>query len=361
MVDENEDSQEFVVSFPSAIVSKYLENNTVQLRIFMPIEAKRPMPVVVVLHYWGARDLRVERSFAIELSQRGIATAIVTLPYHLSRTPAGSNSGELAIQPNTEKLIETMTQSVFDVRRSIDFLSTRPEFKQQPLGLAGTSLGAIVSSLTFALDSRVTHATFLLGGADLAGIIWNSTRLAPQRDALKKKGYTQEKLHAELSEIEPSAYLPRKGSGRTFLVRGKYDTVVPRAASVLLQDSLPDCSVLEIDTGHYGGIFVQQRLLGEMAKFFATEFEGKRYTPPPKLIAPTVRIGLALTSGEGLNVVAGIDLWRDQKNGDRFASFLITPRYPMVFAGTKVSPGLVGGLAITPRNIGVGFFWSTVL
>ena len=361
LVDESDEAQEYLVSFPSALTTKYPENNTVQVRVFIPLERPRPMPIVLVLHYWGARDLRVERSFASELSSRGIATAVMTLPYHLSRTPIGSNSGEMAIQPDTSKLVQTMTQSVLDVRRTIDFLQSRPEFKKAPLGLAGTSLGAIVSSLSFALDSRVTHATFLLGGADLGYIVWNSSRLVAQRDLLKRQGYTPEKLHTELSSIEPTNYLPRTTAGRTFLIRGKFDTVVPRTASEALESKLPDCSVLEIDTGHYGGIFVQRRPLGEMANFFSQEFEGKRYTAPAKLIAPTVRIGLVATTGEGLNVVAGLDIWRDNQRGDRFASFLVTPRYPMIFAGTRITSGLVGGIGITPRNIGVGIFWSSVL
>ncbi|HZH99423.1 MAG TPA: hypothetical protein VEX38_10670, partial [Fimbriimonadaceae bacterium] len=91
---------EYSVSFPSAIASERIENNTVPLVILVPENAQTPLPVVVVLHYWGAGDLRVERGLAYELNRRGIAAVIPTLPYHLGRTPSGFRSGELSIQPD---------------------------------------------------------------------------------------------------------------------------------------------------------------------------------------------------------------------------------------------------------------------
>src|SRR5256885_1882545 len=58
---DSEDTDEFSVSFPSAVVTPYRENNVVPLRIILPIRRDKPVPIVVVLHYWGATDLRVER------------------------------------------------------------------------------------------------------------------------------------------------------------------------------------------------------------------------------------------------------------------------------------------------------------
>jgi dienelactone hydrolase len=116
------------------------------------------VPVVLITHYWGARDLRAEVSLATELAQLGIGSAIMSLPYHLSRAPKGTRSGDMAIQPDPEKLKATLVQSVLDMRRTLDFLATRPEFRRDQIGLAGTSLGAIVASLAYAVEPRFRDA-----------------------------------------------------------------------------------------------------------------------------------------------------------------------------------------------------------
>lgn len=360
-VDRPEGSIEYLVSFPSPVVSPYEVNNTVPLRIFIPDDVTGPVPVVLVTHYWGATDLRVERALADELNHRGIAAALLTLPYHLSRTPAGKRSGELAIEPDPAKMIATTTQAVLDARRSIDFLMSRPEFRKDQVGLAGTSLGAVVAALTYGVEPRITHAAFLLGGADLAHILWTSSRVQPQREILRRRGYTEEKLRLELEPIEPLTYLRSRTLSPTFVVGGRYDTVIPRSSTQGLIGALGDSRVLWLDTGHYGGIFVQRRLMREVASFFASEFAGKNYVAPPKLYAPTIRVGVSAASGTGLNLGAGADIWRSDARGDYFGTFFVTPRGPQVFVGRSLGQGLAIGASGSTHHVGVGFFWSAVL
>ncbi|RYG17497.1 hypothetical protein EON82_23800, partial [bacterium] len=277
-VERDETIAEYVETFPSALVTGSVENDTVPLRILLPSNAQGPVPVVLITHYWGASDLRGERALAEDLVGRGLGAAILTLPYHLSRTPKGRRSGELAVVPDPVKLRQTLTQAVLDVRRSLDFLDSRPEFVKSPRGLAGTSLGALVTALGYATDPRVTHAAFILGGADFAGILWNSSRVVLQRDSLRRQGYTESRMRTELASVEPLTYLPREAPGTTFVVSAKYDTVVPGANSGALIRALGEPKRLQIDTGHYGGIFVQRKVLREVSRFFGDEMKGTTYT-----------------------------------------------------------------------------------
>ena len=366
LVERTEDTDEFVAEFPSPLPVGDPVNFTVPLRILVPraIEGRDvdgPIPVVLILHYWGARDLRLELSLAAELNSRGVAAAIMTLPYHLSRTPPGFRSGELAIRPDPVALRETMTQSALDLRRSLEFLRSRPEFDSTKIGIAGISLGAIIASLGYALEPEVQVAAFLLGGADLAQIIWTSSRLVQQRDRLRAQGYTESRLRRELESVEPKGLLSLRPAGRTLVVRGAYDTVVPAGASQALIDALPGTRVLTIDTGHYGGIFVQRRLVREMATFLERELEGEEYRPPRQILAPTVRVGLMGTAPDGFDVAAGIDLYRFDKRGLGTASALLTPRGPRVFLGVQATQGLRLGISIGPRRASVGAFYSVVL
>lgn len=360
IVNENDEFTEYVVQFPSALITGAKENDTVQCRILLPTERSGPTPMVMILHYWGAPNLRVERALARELNQAGLGAAILTLPYHLSRTPAGAVSGALAIQPDPDHLNRTMTQSVLDVRRSLDFIQSRPECGRI-VGIYGTSLGAIISSLTFAIDSRLENAAFLLGGIDLTNILWNSSLTGSIKDALKKKGIDEGKLRSALQVVEPEQYLRSKPVGQTFVIRAKFDSVIPAASTDALLKALPNSKVLEIDTGHYGGVIVQGRLLREAAQFFIKVSQGKEYDPPLRLVSPTIRIGMMARTGGHFDIAAGFDLIKFDRMGKTYASFLLTPRNPVLWIGSEVTKGVNLGIGISDRQSGFGFFFSTVL
>lgn len=359
-VARTDDGIEYLATFPTAHPSGYAVNDTVPLRVFLPA-TQRPARVVLILHYWGALDLRLERTLALELNRRGIAAAIMTLPYHLSRTPAGYRSGELAIQPDPDKLVETMTQCVMDGRRAIDYLTTRPELKTDRIGLAGTSLGAVVTAMLGAIDDRITDASFLLGGVDLAHILWTSSRVQPQRDALRRKGFTEDRLRTLLAPIEPLSFLLEHHPANTFVIGGQFDTVVPRSSTEDLIDALQTNNVLWLDTGHYGGVFVERRLMREIAKFYAAQFTGAEFVTPKEIYAPTVRLGFKVDTASGLDIGIGLDLLKFDKRGEAFSTLFLTPRGPQLYLGRTIGRGISLGAFGSQRGAGLGVFWSTVL
>ena len=360
-VAESEEALEYSLSFPSAYPTAYPENSLVQVRAIVPSQVKGPMPVVVLLHYLGATDLKIERSIADELAKGGMGAVMVTLPYHMARTPKGYSSGELAIQPDPAKLVETMTQSVLDVRRTLDWIASRPEFDQSKIGVGGTSLGALVGSLVFALDARVRAATFMLSGADLAHILWNSSRVVTQRDIMRSRGYTEQRLREALAVIEPLRYLPARTDGSSFVIGARYDTVIPPSDTLKLIGALKNPKVLWLETGHYGGAFVQRKLLKTVAKFFVEELSGREFRPPGRIYAPTIRIGVDLNAVTGLQVAAGLDLWRDEGRTNSFVSAMLTPRGAELFVGRRLDKGLALGITFLARGLSPGLFWSTVL
>jgi hypothetical protein len=361
LVGEYEWATEYNVGLPTAAPSGVRENDTIPVRIFIPVERRGPIPIVVISHYWGAVDLRAEVSLAQELASRNIASAVVTLPYHLQRTPAGVRSGALAIQPDPVALRATTYQAVQDLRRTIDFLSTRSEFDSSKIGIAGTSLGAIVSALTYAVEPRVKNVAFILGGIELANILWSSSRVVVQRDELRAKGFTEEKLQTELASVEPANFLPRDEPGNSFVVVGKFDTVIPKSSSDALIAKMPGIQILSIDTGHYGGIFVQRRLLRETAAFFDAKFTGRTYAPPTRIYAPTIRIGLGVDVPSGFEIGAGLDIWAFDKPRRNLATLFISPRGPRIWLHRQIGSGFSIGLNASEKRVGIGLLWSTVL
>lgn len=360
VVATDDGAREFAASFPSAIITPHEANNRVPLTVLLP-EGEGPFPCVVVLHYLGARDLKVERSLAAELNRRGIAAAIPSLPYHMERTPTGLRSGERALPADVPSLIANMLQSVLDVRRAIDFLSQRPEVDASRIGIAGTSLGSLVSSLVYAVDDRVKPASFMLGGVDLAHILWHSSRVVKQRDDLRKAGKTESVLRTDLMAIEPLSYLSRRKNPEAFVIGAKYDTVIPPADTKKLLEALPGAHSLWLDTGHYGGVLVQKRVLRSVAEFFEASFAGKEFTPPKRISAPTLRVGMIGDTESGLQIGAGIDVWTFDGRGTGMVSLFATPKGPRAFIGLKLDKNLfIGGVAGL-KSIAPGLTWSFVL
>jgi dienelactone hydrolase len=360
-VADSEESKEFTVDFPSGFVSSYESNNVVPLRAFVPKNVPGPVPVVLILHYWGARDIKVERSLAGRLAQRGIGSVVMTLPYHLTRAPLGTRSGQLAIQPDPEKLKATMIQATQDVKRTVDFIQSRQEFDGSRIGIVGTSLGALITALAYGVEPRLTHAAFVLGGADLAEIMWSSSLVVEARDSLRRQGYTFERLRAELTSVEPLTYLHVRRESSAFIVSGKYDTIIPASTTQALIAAFQTPKTLSLDTGHYGGIFVQSRVLKEVASYFGTEFSGRPYNPPKRIFAPTLRIGVQATTSSGFDIGVGIDLWKSNQRGDLIGIGLLTPRGPQLFLGGRISSGLTIGVVGGTNRVGIGLLWSRVL
>jgi dienelactone hydrolase len=360
LVEEAEFSRVYEISFASAFTSGVAENDKVRVRCWMPHPPKTPVPSVILLHYWGAADNQMEISLAKRLNDRGIAAFIVPLPYHLSRTAAGRRSGQDAIRPNAQAMVDTMRQATLDIRRTLDFISSRSEFNPSMIGLSGTSLGSIVGSLAFATDQRIKSAAFTLGGIDLAHILMKSSIVQPQREILRKNGVTEESLREALAPVEPLNYLKANEPGRaTMVIMARYDQVIPTSSTEKLIDALGTTTRVELNTGHYGGFVIQNRILRLLAGYFDASLQDKPYTVPNSLDVPTIRVGLAYNPESGAQVALGIDLWRSGK--EWYAGPLITPKGIQGFAGRSLNRQMAVGVMVTGTKTTWGLFWNMIL
>ncbi|MFX9012072.1 hypothetical protein ABTN18_20310, partial [Acinetobacter baumannii] len=80
-------------------------------------------------------------------------------------------------------------------------------FNKDKIGIGGTSLGAIVAGTAFAVEPRIKTAAFLLGGADLAGLMYSSSKVSLIKSALERKGITEAQLRQVLAPSDATTYL----------------------------------------------------------------------------------------------------------------------------------------------------------
>lgn len=349
-----------ILRFPSAISTGFPANDIAEVELILPRDRVGKIPIVILLHYWGAADLAVEQRFAKDLNRRGIAAAILTLPFHLRRAPAGKKSGEMAITAEPEEIKRNLTQAILDVRRLVDWLVANPTFDASKVALSGISLGAVVGACSYAVDTRIQSAALVLGGGDIAHILFNSSLTVDIRRQLRRNDITEEQLRALIAPVDPLSFAtPERGEG-LLVIGARYDEIIPAVDTQKLITAFGTPKTIWLNTGHYGGALVERKLYQNVAEFLQARFSGGQFNPPPTLKALTLRVGIHYNPDYELSIAVGVDLWRSPRNGEAYVSGLLTTSGPMLFGGREIGAGFAAGFAITSKQITFGLFWGVV-
>jgi dienelactone hydrolase len=129
-------------------------------------------PVVIALHGTGGKK-EDELGFARQMAQLGFIGVVIDGRYHGARASSGSGSADYqsailrAYRGNGEHPL--FFDTVWDVMRLIDYLTTRDDVDARRLGLFGISKGGIETYLTAAVDPRVAVAVPCLA---VQGFAW---------------------------------------------------------------------------------------------------------------------------------------------------------------------------------------------
>lgn len=240
--------------FPSPVTTVDPANNTVHAEFFRPVGAGPRRPAVVVLHILGA-DFPLSRYMAARLADRGVAALFVKLPYYGERRPAsGGLDAKKFLSADIDRTVTAMRQGICDVRRAAAWLATRPEVDPGRLGVAGISLGGIVSSIVVAVDPSIREGAFLLAGGDLSTILWQMPEGEAFRARWVESGRTLADLKALTDPFDPLAYASRLKGKRVFMMAGKVDEVIPPASARALWETAGRPRILWYDCGHYSAV-----------------------------------------------------------------------------------------------------------
>ena len=130
-------------------------------------EAKvKPLPVVILLH--GVGD-----SKQVDYIEAGLEY-LTNAGYAVMRIDI-SNHGDRKVDDYDFSFTDgyrfwtrdIITQTVFDLRRTIDFLATRPEIDADRIGFYGISLGGFIGTIFSAVDQRVKAPVIALAGGSI--------------------------------------------------------------------------------------------------------------------------------------------------------------------------------------------------
>jgi dienelactone hydrolase len=236
------------VRFPSPIVTKCVENNTVHCEYYRP-KGRGPYPGVIVLDI-TAGDQSLSRMIATHLASRGIAALFVQMAYYGPRRPAGSN--KRMITTNYVESMDNVRQTVLDIREATAWLESRPEIDAKRLGVLGTSLGSFMGTLAAEMEPKLKRVAVLLGGGGVVDAYYDDPRAGKYRRLWELLGGSKEVLKKMIAPADPLTCAANLCDRKVLMIAGKRDEIVfPKMAEALWEASGKQ-KIIWYDCTHYG-------------------------------------------------------------------------------------------------------------
>lgn len=258
-----------LVTFPSPVVTKEPNNNTVHCEYFRPAKPGK-YPAVVVLHILGG-DFPLARVFANNLAQHNVAALFVKMPYYGERRQPGSPARMVSTDP--EETVRGLTQAVKDIRYAAAWLSAQDEVDPQQLGIVGISLGGITASLAASAEPRFVKVCPILAGGDLSDILREAQErhLATARDSWQAKGHSLNELTALMNTVDPCCCLHDNACRKVLMLNASKDEVIPRVCTDSLWKAFGNPPIVWYDCGHYSALWHVDDALNRTAEFFKND------------------------------------------------------------------------------------------
>ena len=238
-----------ILTFTSAVTSRWPENNRVQARLFV---ASKSGPAVVVLPQWNAKwDVQVK--ICLWLNRWGITALRLSMPYHDRRMIPGHERADHLVGPNIGLTLEANRQAVLDVRRCLQWLAGQGYGK---LGLVGTSIGSAVGFITMAHEPLVRAGVFLHVSTYFADVVRTGMNTAHVWESLRTS-VSADELRRFWSPISPFPYVSRMQGSRQkmLMVSARYDpTFLPEFSDEIIDEVRKtgiESEVLRLPCGHY--------------------------------------------------------------------------------------------------------------
>ena len=141
------------------------KNEKVPMLIYKPVTVGKSFPVVIFLHGTGGnKDNAAIKNVLYQLSRRGIIGVAIDARYHGARITGGAHGSQEYVEAVRKawlnKDAEQQTHpfffdTVYDLWRVTDYLTTRPDVQAKRIGMGGISMGGIETWMAAAVDKRI--------------------------------------------------------------------------------------------------------------------------------------------------------------------------------------------------------------
>ena len=213
LVSDSADIRLYYLSFQS------IHDSKVRGLLSLPGKAEQPLPTIILMHGLGDRKtvdyIEAGNQYLLEA---GYAVLRLDISNHGDRF---KYDYEFDLTEGyrywTRDLI---TQTVFDLRRAVDFIESREELDPERIGYFGISLGGIIGTIFCGVEERVRVPVIVLAGGQL-NLMFGKKALS---------GDTKNFL----SIIDPIHYVANISPRPLLMINAEDDDVVPPITSRLL-------------------------------------------------------------------------------------------------------------------------------
>ena len=323
------------ITFPSPVVTRYPVNNTVTGFLFLP-DTPGPHPVMLVEHEWLPTTLQTEFHMSASLAKAGIAAFLIIQPYSYNRRPMPRLEGVELLSGDVPQMIGALRQAILDARRTLDWLSSRPDIDAGRMGVAGISLGGVLAPVIAGVDHRARLLVTIVGGADVSDIVFDSPITFGLHPALLYHGVTYDSLKRDMAPLEPANNLHGFDPNNALLFNGRYDVFISPKQAHHLSEALGGARIVWTNTGHYGTVFAEKQIEEVGIQFLRSRFgmDTQAFRPPTTLPAPTIKIGLLVGGHEGVSPAVAYQV----VNFDKAARFSLDGQ--LTLHGLAVAPSV---------------------
>ena len=201
------------------VTFRSVHNQKVTALLTVPKESSEPYPVIILMH--GAGDRKT-----VDYVESG-NNYFLKSGYAVLRLDI-ANHGDRFVDDYDFSFTDgyrywtrdIVIQTVFDLRRAVDFIQTRNELDADRIGYYGISLGGIIGTIFCGVEPRVKVPVIALGGGGM--------HLMFGMDALSDdtKDY--------LSMIEPNNFVEKIAPRPLLMINAENDDIVPPMMSKLM-------------------------------------------------------------------------------------------------------------------------------
>lgn len=214
-------SDSICFSFSSALASPSPVNNRVHGKLFRTLGRWQHKPLVLIIHGWNAElhYLKVCPLLARGLNRRGMNAAMVELPYHLQRRPAGSEFKTDFICNHIPGMLQATRQAIADMHSMLRWARAQG---CPSTALWGFSLGGWLAGLHLCMSSLQDAALLTIPVSNLEQAVRELEFCHPIRSALAV-------APVGITALNLASHQPKIAPARIRLMQSEYDLFVPAA------------------------------------------------------------------------------------------------------------------------------------